>query len=240
MRLAISSDGKDVKSKIDQRFGRCKYFLIVNTENPNKVEAVENEGAIQGHGAGIKAAQQIAGLNVQAVITGSIGPNAASVLDRLKIKAYNASGTVKDAINTFIDGRLAEIQEVSLPHSGMPKERKAERIFFPLIDNNGIDSQISHHFGHAPFFGVYDVGKKELKVIENRLDHTDPTKSPIDQIEEAVNPTTIFAKGIGARAISIIAEKGLSLKTGDYDTVKEVVENLDKLEDQTESCSHKH
>ncbi|MCK5282119.1 MAG: hypothetical protein KAK00_01815, partial [Nanoarchaeota archaeon] len=70
----------------------------------------------------------------------------------------------------------------------------------------------------------------------NNLDHTDPTLSPIDQIEKAVNPTTIFAKGIGGRAINIIAQKGLSLKTGDYSTVKEVIENLDKLENQTESC----
>jgi predicted Fe-Mo cluster-binding NifX family protein len=242
MRIAISSDGNTIQSKIDQRFGRCKYFIVVDTQNKGKFEAVENEGAIQGHGAGIKAAQQIADLKAEAVITGNLGPNATAVLDKLGIKSYYASGIVKEAIDALINNSLNEIKEVAEPHSGITgkEEDKGEKIFFPLLDDKGEDSEISQHFGHAPFFGVYDVKKKNLKIIENNLDHTDPTKSPIDQIQEAVNPTTIFAKGIGSRAISIIAQKGLTLKTGDYSTVKEVIDNLDKLEDQTESCGHKH
>ena len=242
MKIAISSDGDTVESKVDQRFGRCKYFIIVDTKDKEKVEAVENQGDIQGHGAGIKAGQQIGELGAEAVITGNLGPNATAILKQLGIKAYHASGSVKEAINACMDNKLEEINEIAEPHSGMSnkEESKGERIFFPLLDNKGEDSKISQHFGHAPFFGVYDVTKKELKIIENNLDHTDPNKSPIDQIEEAVNPTTIFAKSIGGRAIDIIAQKGLSLKTGDYDTVKEVIENLDKLQDQTESCGHKH
>ena len=99
-----------------------------------------------------------------------------------------------------------------------------------------MDSEISQHFGHAPFFGSYDLEKKELKIIENDLNHTDPDKSPIDQIQEVVNPTIIFAKGIGGRAIELIAEKGIALKTENFNTVKEVIENWDKLEDQTQNC----
>ena len=240
MKIAISSDGETIESKIDQRFGRCKYFLIVNTEDKENVTAVENEGAIEGHGAGIKAAQQIGELGVEIVITGSLGPNATGVLDKLEIKAYHASGIVKEAVESFEKDELEEIKEIAEPHSGTAEDKVSteERIFFPLLDDKGEDSEISQHFGHAPFFGVYDVNKKELKIIVNDLDHTDPSKSPIDQIEEAVNPTTIFAKGIGGRAINIIAEKGLSLKTGDYNTVKEAIANLDKLKDQAQSCGH--
>jgi len=256
MKIAISAEKDKIEGKIDQRFGRCKYFLIIDTEDTEKVEAIENQGALQGHGAGIKAAQQLGSLKVQAIITGSLGPNATSILKQLGIKAYHSSGSVKDAVNDFIDKKLEEIREVTAPHSGMEKKEtskrsfdglsnkfdksRTERIFFPLLENNGEDSEISQHFGHAPFFGIYDVEKKELKIIENDLDHTDPNKSPIDQIEAAVNPTTIFAKGIGGRAINIIAQKGLSLKTGNYNTVREVIENLDKLEDQNESCGHRH
>ena len=242
MKIAISSDGNTIESKVDQRFGRCEYFLVVEIENKaiKETKAFENKGAIQGHGAGIKAAQQIGELGAEAVITGNLGPNAAGVLDKLNIKAYHASGVIKEAIDAFIGNKLEEITEIAEPHSGMAdkEESKGEKIFFPLLDNNGEDSEISQHFGHAPFFGVYDVGKKEIKIIENNLNHTDPNKSPIDQIEEAVNPTTIFAKGIGGRAIQLIAQKGLKLKTGPYNTVKEVLANLDKLESQTESCGH--
>ncbi len=244
MRIAISSDGDNLNSTVDQRFGRCKYFLIVDIENKNivKTEAVFNEGGEQGHGAGIKAAEQIGELNVEKIITGQLGPNATSILNKLGITAYQASGKIKDTVDKFINNNLETINETAESHSGMAiKEKsKGERIFFPLLDHKGMDSEISQHFGHAPFFGVYDTEKKELKIIENNLDHVDPTKSPIDQIEEAVNPTTIFAKGIGGRAVSIIAEKGLSLKTGDYDTVREAISNLDKLKDQTQDCGHKH
>jgi predicted Fe-Mo cluster-binding NifX family protein len=244
MKIAISSEGDNLNSNIDQRFGRCKYFLIVDIDKNKvtKTEAVLNEGAEQGHGAGIKAAEQIGELKVEKVLTGQFGPNASAVLDKLGINAYQASGKAKDAIDKFLKNELEIISETAKPHSGTLDKKKAdgERIFFPLLDNNGQDSEISQHFGHAPFFGVYDVERKELKIIPNDLDHTDPNKSPIDQIEEAVHPTTIFAKGIGGRAIGIIADKGLSLKTGDYDTVKEAIKNLDKLGDQTQSCGHKH
>lgn len=244
MKIAVSSDGDTIDSNVDQRFGRCKYFIIANIENKKiiKSEAVLNEGAVQGHGAGIRAAEQVGEFNVEKILTGQLGPNATVVLGKLGITPYHASGKAKDAINKFLNNELKPISETAEPHSGIvnKEKTKGERIFFPLLDNNGKDSEISQHFGHAPFFGVYDVEKKELKIIENDLDHTDPNKSPIDQIEEAVNPTTIFAKGIGGRAVGIIAEKGLSLKTGDYKTVKEVIVNLDKLENQTQSCGHKH
>jgi predicted Fe-Mo cluster-binding NifX family protein len=245
MKIAITCQDNTIDNNIDQRFGRCKYFLIVNIENKKIVssEAILNQGAVQGHGAGIKAAEQIGELKVDIVLTGQLGPNATSVLDKLEIIAYHASGNAKDQIDKFLNNKLKEISEVAKSHSGIvsnDKNDKSERIFFPLLNNNGEDSEISQHFGHAPFFGVYEVETKKLKIIENNLDHSDPTKSPIDQIEDAVNPTTIFAKGIGARAIDIIQEKGLILKTGDYDTVGEVIKNLDNLNDQTQSCGHKH
>jgi len=243
MKIAVSADGDKLHSKVDQRFGRCKYFLIINIEEKEvgTFEAVENQGAIQGHGAGIKASQQIGDLGVEAVITGNLGPNATDVLSQLGIKAYHASGIIADVLVDFAEGKLELITEVAPSHSGIEKkESKGERIFFPLLDNNGEDSEISSHFGHAPFFGLYDTETKKLTITENSLDHTDPAKSPIDQIAEAVNPTTIFAKGIGGRAIQFIAEKGIALKTGEYDTVKEVIKNLDKLDDLTEGCGHHH
>jgi predicted Fe-Mo cluster-binding NifX family protein len=240
MKIAISSDGKTVESQIDQRFGRCKYFVIINTEKPNEIKTIENEGAIQGHGAGIRASEQMGELGVEVVLTGNLGPNATTVLEKLEIKTYHSSGIIKDAIDDFVNNKLEKINEISEPHPKTSKKEttKGEVIFFPLLENNGENSKISQHFGHAPFFGIYDVNNKQLKITENNLDHTDPTKSPIDQIQEATNPTTIFAKGIGGRAIGIIAEKGLALKTGDYSTIKEVIENLEDLKDQIQSCGH--
>ena len=240
MKVAISSENNTIESLIDQRFGRCRYFLVIDTGDISKIEVVENQGAIQGHGAGIRAAQQMGELGVKAVITGNLGPNSAAILGKLGIISYRASGTVKDAIEAFINDKLEKIGEVAPSHFGMFQKEKSggERIFFPLLNDNGLNSNISEHFGYAPFFGIYDVEKKELKIIENNLNHADQGKSPIDQIEETFNPTTIFAKGIGGRAMGIIEEKGIALKTGPYNTVKEIIENLEKLEDLTQNCGH--
>lgn len=243
MKIAISSDGENLNSLIDQRFGRCPYFLVadINEKNIIGFKVVRNEGAEQGHGAGIKAAEQIGTLDVKAVITGQLGPNATTVLSELGIKTYSASGIINKALDDFMANRLNEINSIAKAHSGSKTTISSnERIFFPLLNDNGLDSEISQHFGHAPFFGLYDMKTKKLTITKNDLNHTDPNKSPIDQIEEATSPTTIFAKGIGGRAINLIREKGLSLKTGDYNTIKEVIDNFDKLEDQTQDCGHEN
>jgi len=242
MRIAISSDGATIESKVDQRFGRCKYFIIVETENNEVKEtsAVENQGALQEHGAGIKSAEQVGKLKIDTVITGDLGPNATNVLKQLRIKTYHAGGKVSDVISAYLSNSLKEINKIATPHNtnSQIKNNISEKIFFPLLDNNGENSKISEHFGHAPFFGLYDVELKLFSIIKNDLDHTDPNQSPIDQIQKAVNPTTIFAKGIGGRAIDLIKEKGLKLKTGNYSTVKEVITNLNNLSTQSASCGH--
>jgi len=241
MKIAISAEKDTEESLIDQRFGRCKYFLVIDAEKNQLIEAVENKGAIQGHGAGIKAAQQIGELGVKAVITGDVGPNAANVLEQLGIKTYHASGTAKEAVEKFNNNELKGITEIAEPKSGVvSNETKDERIFFPLLDKNGEDSRISPHFGHAPFFGLYDTQTEELTITENTLSHTDPNKSPVDQIVEAVNPTTIYAQGIGGRALMLFAEKNIAVKTGPYRKVNDAIENLDKLDNQTSDCGHKH
>lgn len=250
MRIAITSVGEDENSMLDQRFGRCQYFQIFDVEDKQvkKHEAIQNQGIIQGHGAGIRASEQLGDIGVDVVITGQLGPNSTSVLKQLGIDAYSGKGTVKEALNDFLETKLNQITDISKPHSQPPKESLKEsskevtneRIFIPLMDNNGMDSEISEHFGHAPFFGVYDVSRNQLEIIPNDLDHADPTKSPIEQIQDAVNPTTIFAKSIGGRAISLIHEKGMCIKTGDFNKAGEVIENLDSLKDKTDDCGHKH
>ena len=48
MKIAITSSGANLKSKVDPRFGRCAYFILIETDN-DEFEAIENSGA-QGMG----------------------------------------------------------------------------------------------------------------------------------------------------------------------------------------------
>ena len=248
MKIAISSEGKTIDSMIDARFGRCKYFIIASIQDNNITgfESVENQGANQSHGAGPKSAQQIGELGVDAIITGNVEPNTTDILEQLGIKAYHAKGKVGEAIDNF--DKLEEIKAPGEKHPTQVIQKaveeetdgKKEEIFFPVLDNNATDSEISSHFGHAPFFGLYNTKTKEFSITENTLDHVDPNKSPVDQIVEAVAPTTVYAQGIGERAIKLFNERGIKLKTGPYNIVKDAIENLDKLEELNSGCGHIH
>ncbi len=107
MKLAISSQGKDINSEIDPRFGRCAYFLIVDSESM-EYEAIPNSYAMAMGGAGIQTGQMIANKGVEVVITGNCGPNAFQVLTAAGIKIIiGVSGKVIDAVNKFKEGKLS-------------------------------------------------------------------------------------------------------------------------------------
>ena len=120
MKICISSTGKDLDAVVDQRFGRCQYFLIVDTETM-KIKTISNEATLSSGGAGIQAAQIVTKEDVGSVITGNIGPNAFSILHAAGIKVYvGAEGTIKEAIDNYKKGILRQTGLANVEsHSGM-------------------------------------------------------------------------------------------------------------------------
>jgi len=111
MKIAISSTGKDLDSKVSEVFARCPYFIFAEIENQEikKFEAIKNESENQMSGAGISAAQLMAEKDVNAVITGNVGPRAFDVLKQFNIEVYIGSGTIKKVLQEFIDGKLKKM-----------------------------------------------------------------------------------------------------------------------------------
>jgi len=120
MKIAISSMGRDLDSQIDPRFGRCQYFILVDPETL-AFEAVGNEGLMASGGAGVQAAQLVAQKGASALITGNLGPNAASALSASGIRVYLVpGGTIKDVIEGYRAGSLREASGATVPpHFGM-------------------------------------------------------------------------------------------------------------------------
>ena len=120
MKIAISAMGNDMDATVDQRFGRCNYFVIVDTDSM-KFELLSNEGAMASGGAGIQTAQKIANSGVSAIITGNVGPNAFQTLSAAGIKVIvGANGTVKESVEKYMKGELKEIEAASVgSHFGM-------------------------------------------------------------------------------------------------------------------------
>ena len=120
MKIAISSTGPDPDAQVDLRFGRCRYFVLVDDKAEN-FEFLDNQAAALSGGAGLQAAQMIADAGVKAVITGNIGPNAINVLKVAGIKAYHCGpGTVRKALQKYQDGSLQETSgyKVGTPSGG--------------------------------------------------------------------------------------------------------------------------
>jgi predicted Fe-Mo cluster-binding NifX family protein len=120
MKIAISATAPNLDAIVDPRFGRAPYFVIADTDSM-QFEAIENSSAVASGGAGISTAQMIADKAVQAVLTGSCGPNAYEVLSAAGVQVITGvSGTVRDAILSFKQGRLAPISAPDAPpHFGM-------------------------------------------------------------------------------------------------------------------------
>ena len=119
MKIAVSTGGADLSSEVDQRFGRCRFFLIVET-GTLEFEAVPNEGA-SGGGAGIAAAKIVVGKGVEAVLTGNCGPNAFNVLEGAGIKLITGvSGNVRQAVEDYAAGKYeVSTQPNAGSHAGM-------------------------------------------------------------------------------------------------------------------------
>ena len=114
----------------------------------------------------------------------------------------------------------------------------SQNLFIPLLNDKGDDSEISLHFGHAPYFGLYDLGSKKLVIKKNKLSHSNPSKTPVDQVVDSANPQIVFALDMGQRAIRLFKEKNIALKTGSYKILKEVIENIKDLKDLSNGCRH--
>lgn len=115
MIIAISSEGKDLDSKVDPRFGRAKYFVIYDTgtDQHQVIDNTQNFQAAQG--AGIQAAQNVSRQNAELVVSGNLGPKAFATLKAAGIKtAYWDEGSVSEAIELARSGKLKIAGEASV------------------------------------------------------------------------------------------------------------------------------
>ena len=105
MRIAVTSTGETLESQIDPRFGRCAYYIIVETDTMD-FEVIPNQFAMAAQGAGIQAAQFIISKGVRKIVSGDFGPNSAGILASAGIEMIRVppGTTVKDAVEMAKSG----------------------------------------------------------------------------------------------------------------------------------------
>ena len=110
MKVIVSSAGGGLDAKMDPRFGRCQYFVLVDAETMT-AETHANPGGSASGGAGFQAAQFCSDVGAQAVISGSFGPNAFNTLQEAGIRMYPAGGgKIRDLVEALRKGKLREME----------------------------------------------------------------------------------------------------------------------------------
>ncbi len=85
MRVAITSQGNSLESKLDQQFGHCKYFVIYNNET-KAIEIFPNPHSNAEEQAGTLAVKLLSDKEVNKIVSGEFGVKIKPVLDSLKIQ----------------------------------------------------------------------------------------------------------------------------------------------------------
>jgi predicted Fe-Mo cluster-binding NifX family protein/ferredoxin len=120
MKIAVTSTGLTLDDNVEARFGRCPYFLIIDTDTM-QFEAIENPNIALGGGAGIQSAQLMSEKGVTVVLTGNCGPNAFAVFGQAGIQVIvGVSGPVRNAVEQFKTGAFSSASEPNVAgHFGM-------------------------------------------------------------------------------------------------------------------------
>ena len=113
-KICITSQGDNLAAQVDPRFGRCRYFIIVDAETL-EFETVQNPNIDAMGGAGIQSGQLVAGKQVKAVITGNVGPNAFQTLQAAGIDVITGvAGDIKKVVERYRAGELKPTQDPSV------------------------------------------------------------------------------------------------------------------------------
>lgn len=118
--VAISANGKDIDAGVEPRFGRARFFILVDpvTEDWEPVDNLANISSLQD--VGISTAKNLTKSRVvQTVVTGNCGSKAFDELKGAGVKVFlNANGTVRQALNRLRQGELEEASGANVPVFG--------------------------------------------------------------------------------------------------------------------------
>jgi len=115
MKIAISSyDGK-VNTPFSPRFGRCEYFVFVDS-NTRNWEVKPNPAAEARGGAGAQVVQFLSNHQIDVTISGRYGPNAFTALEAAGIRGYVAvEGTPEELLEQLLVGELQQVSSATSP-----------------------------------------------------------------------------------------------------------------------------
>ncbi len=108
---------------VDPHFGRCLYFVIVDADSM-EFDSFRNTTTSASNGAGVQAAQFVISKGVDALITGSIGSKAFSMLTSKGIDVLPfIKGSVADALRAYRENALEKLETPNSPGAHSLREQ---------------------------------------------------------------------------------------------------------------------
>lgn len=119
MKIAITTEGRELNSHVSPVFGRSPHIMIINLEDDEVKEetVIENPARFE-KGAGNLAADFLVKQEVDVLISGEMGPIAFYILRNAGIVVYKASALdVSKNLKLLNKGKLKKVTSLS---SGYP------------------------------------------------------------------------------------------------------------------------
>jgi predicted Fe-Mo cluster-binding NifX family protein len=106
LKIVISASDPNLEARVDPRFGRARFFLVVDSDT-QEFQVVPNRPNLQAvQGAGIQAAALVSRYKPKAVLTGHCGPKAFHTLAAAGIDVIvDVEGSVREAVQSYKAGK---------------------------------------------------------------------------------------------------------------------------------------
>lgn len=120
MKIALPIQNTSNGQIMGSSFGRTSHFMIFDTVNQQSTIIDNTAMGLQG-GAGIRAAQIIIDLQIDALISPQCGENAGVLLKKAKVAIYRSNGTdIQENIGLLIQNKLNPLDDI---HPGFHHSR---------------------------------------------------------------------------------------------------------------------
>ena len=121
-----------------------------------------------------------------------------------------------------------------------------KRIMIPVEDEAGLEAQVAHHFGRAPYFAMVELDEKQkilnVKTEPNRSEHMGGAQGHSHESFLALKPNIVVAYAMGPGALNTFQDAGITVLKATEDTVKANIEAYKegKLKEPVGGCEHAH
>ena len=94
--------------------------------------------------------------------------------------------------------------------------------------NNGLESMVAQHFGHAPYFILADVENGQVTATQGVANPFVNGHAPgqIPGFIQEQHADVMLSGGMGGRAIQFFEQAGIKAATGASGTVRQALENF--------------